>query len=520
MSGAGVAEPEGGPPRPGEARLLASAALLQQVAQASGLAVLLLVITLLARRLSVAELGAYGLVASLAGYLLVFRNSVSSSAVRAMSAATDAAERARMFSAAAALYAAVGLSTGLLIALAGLAIAAGILSGELAGDARAGAIGLGAVMAVGLASTIYLDALRAERLLVRAAAAEIAAVGLHLAVMLTLILAEADLGAIIALSGGLPLMSGVVSALVARGHGLRLSFERSAVTRERTRQITPTAGWLVVVELSNLAVFALGRIVLGAYRNPVTVGLYEGPVRAHNLLYALGGALSVPTVPTASRYAATGDSRRLRELAVRGSRYTLALIVPPCVVLIALAEPILEVWLGERYGAGAAAMAILVSYWVLYGALAVSPGFLVGAGKVRELARVMAAVAAANLALSLLLTPELGLEGPALATAIPFALAFPVLLRLGLGLAGAELSDLARRAWLPAYSTGAVLAGALAGLRLATDIDSLAAVLAAGGGGLLAYWAAFYFVWLDPSERELVRSLGGLRRARARPGRR
>src|ERR687895_432921 len=108
MAGAGVAEPEGRPPGPGEARLLATGALLQQVAQASGLVVLLVIVTLLARRLSPSELGAYGLVASLAGYLLVLRNSVASSAVRAMAAALDPGERARMFSTAAALYVVVG----------------------------------------------------------------------------------------------------------------------------------------------------------------------------------------------------------------------------------------------------------------------------------------------------------------------------------------------------------------------------------------------------------------------------
>ena len=69
-----------------EARLLASGALLQQAAQGAGLLVLLTIVTILARRLSVAELGAYGLVASLAGYLLVLRNSVASSAIRAMAA--------------------------------------------------------------------------------------------------------------------------------------------------------------------------------------------------------------------------------------------------------------------------------------------------------------------------------------------------------------------------------------------------------------------------------------------------
>ena len=41
-----------------------------------------------------AELGAYGLVASLAGYLLVLRNSVASSAVRAMAGAAEPEERA------------------------------------------------------------------------------------------------------------------------------------------------------------------------------------------------------------------------------------------------------------------------------------------------------------------------------------------------------------------------------------------------------------------------------------------
>src|SRR5215208_6733464 len=87
---------------PGEARLLASGALLQQLAQASGLLALLVIVTLLARRLdSVAELGAYGLIASLAGYLLVLRNSVASSAVRAMASATDRDERAEVFAAAA-----------------------------------------------------------------------------------------------------------------------------------------------------------------------------------------------------------------------------------------------------------------------------------------------------------------------------------------------------------------------------------------------------------------------------------
>ena len=198
---------------------------MQQLAQASGLVVLLVIVTVLARRLSVAELGAYGLVASLAGYLLVLRNSVASSAVRAMAGALDRDERGLMFSAAAALYVVVGVVTGVLIALAALAIGSLILDGELGRDARLGGAGLGLVTAIGIAASVNLDALRAERLFVRSGLTEIAAVCLYLALMLALILGGADLAWVIALSGAIPFLSGVLSAVVARRSGVPVRFD-------------------------------------------------------------------------------------------------------------------------------------------------------------------------------------------------------------------------------------------------------------------------------------------------------
>jgi O-antigen/teichoic acid export membrane protein len=325
--------------------------------------------------------------------------------------------------------------------------------------------------------------------------------------MLGLILGGADLAWVIAFSGAIPLFSGMLCAVVARRSGLPVRFERTAVTRERMMRIVPTAGWLLVVEFSNLAMYAFSRVILGAYRSPAAVGQFEGPVRAHNLLYALGGALAVPVVPTASRYVSGGEERRLRELALRGTRYTLALFVPLCVTLMVLAEPILEVWLGDRYGEGATALAILVSYWLVYGGLIVTPGFLVGAGRARSVGLIFAGAALLNVVLSLVLTPELGLEGPALGTAIPFFLAFPLLLRAGLAASRAPLGELARHAWLPAYSLGLVLAGLLLVVRLGLEPEKLVPVLATATGGVLAYWIAFYGLVLAADERRLVRGV-------------
>jgi O-antigen/teichoic acid export membrane protein len=480
--------------------------LVQQIAQGSGLVVLLVIITVLARRLSLSELGAYGLVAPLSGYLLVLRNSVASSAVRTLAGAPDDSARARAFSTAAALYAAVGALTAVAIAGFGSIIALSVLSGELQRTAALGALMLGAVTGVGLTTTVFLDALRSSMLFTRAARLEIVGVALQLAVMLTLILVvKAPLWVVIGASGGIPLMSGTLAALAVRRLGLPYRFRRSEINRVSAGELIPTAGYLLVVELSNLVIYSLDRVLLGVFKNPATVGLYEGPVRTHNLFYALNGALAVTTLPASSRYTAQGDAARLRALIVRGSRYTLALLVPLAVTAIALAGPLLEVWLGPRFRQGEVALSILVSYWLLYGALIVTPALLIGAGRARTVSRYVVLVAAANLALSLVLTPSLGLEGPALGTAIPYLVAFPFFLRLALSVTPLRLGELAREAWLPAYSLGAALAGCLVAARLLLDIHTLPLLLAVGGGGVLAYWVAYYLIWLRPDERKLVR---------------
>jgi len=491
----------------GQARRVAAGALTQQLAQVTGLLVLLAVVTVLARRLSLAQLGTYGLTATLATYLLLLKNSIGGAAQRAMVAAEGDQDRSGAFSTAAVLYAVTGLATGVLIAAVGAAIAAVVLHGELRHQAQLGVVGLGAVTAVGLAASVNLDALRAALLLTRSATNEIAGLALFAALMLTLALSDAPLWALIAGSGSIPLLSGTINLVARRRLRLAYRFRRGGYSAARARRLLPTAGWLLVTEASSLVIYGLDRVVLGLFASPVAIGLYEGPVRAHNVIYALNQSVGVTTLPVAAGYAGDEDRERMRRLVLRGSRYTLALFVPLAVTAMALAAPALEVWLGARFREAAPALTILVSYWLLYGMLAVTPSFLVGAGRARQVGRTVAAIAALNLALSLALTPSLDTEGPALGTAISYVVFFPAMLRIGLSVGGVSVRELARAAWVPAYTLGAALAAALVGLRLALDPHHLPAVLALVVGGPLAYWAAYAAFVLDAEERALAASL-------------
>ncbi len=491
----------------GDAREVASGSLVQQLAQAVGLLVLFVIVTALARRLTPAELGTYGLIATLAVYLLILKTSIGNAAVRAMTSAATDEDRRGTFSTCVALYVVTGVVTGALVAVAGFAIATGLLDGELERQARLGAAALGAVTAVGLATTINLDALRASLLLTRSAANEIAAVVVFGALMFGLIAARADLWLLIAGNGSIPLISGTINGISRLRLALPWRFEARSVTRRRVADLVPSAGPVLVIEAASLVIYGLDRIVLGAFASAAAVGRYEGPIRAHNVFYALNQALGVTALPTASSYRAADDSARLRALAVRGSRYTLALTVPLVVTAIVLAGPALAVWLGEAYREGGTALGILASYWLLMGQLAVTPNFLVGAGRAREVARTIVAIAALNLALSLALTPSLGLEGPALGTAISYLVGFPFLLRLALLATGADLGELARQAWLPAYGLGLLLAGLLVAVRSLFELESLGSVLAVLAGGPLLYWLLYATVVLESGERALARDV-------------
>jgi len=505
-----TSEPPAGSEGPGQARLLATGSLVQQGVQVTGLLALLAIVTVLARRLSLDEFGVYGLLSSLAGYLLVIQNSAASAAVRNMAAARGQEARDRTFSTAALIYAAAGALTGLLIAGVGVILSLAVdLDPGLQGRAQLGAVLLGAVTAVGWPITVYRDAMRARQLFVRAAGIEMASLVLFAALVLGLTYSGGGLAVLIAASGTIPLFAGLGAAIATRVSGLPFHFKPGAATRAEAKDFARLAWYVSITEAAGVVVYALDRVVLGVFASAATVGLYEGPVRAHNLLRALNGALSVTALPSASRYFAENDHRRLSELLVRGVRYTLALIVPLTVTGMVLAPDLLEVWLGPGFREGGLAMAILMSYWLVNGCTGVVQAIIVAGGSANRLARIAWPVALSNLAISVPLTVALGLEGVAIGTAVPYFAAFLFVLAIVRKLVPVPGGELARRAFMPAYLVGAALALALVAARVLLDLDGLPIVLAVAVTGVVAAWLALYAIALEPHERRLVRDVAG-----------
>jgi O-antigen/teichoic acid export membrane protein len=500
-------DPEAPPaaPQAGEhERRLAIGTVAQQGAQAIAFLSMLAVVTVLGRRLSLTEFGTYGLFASLSTYLLFAQNSVETAAVKLLAPAEDR-RRDQVFTTAVTVYAVAGLISGAVVALAGLLLPGplGVPDG-LQSDVRVGALLTALLMLVGWPLKANRDLLRASDLYRRAAASDALGFLVMAAVSVALALANAPLWALLAAAGLVPGVTGIAALGFLLAARARVKVEPGLLERGTTREFVKLAWQLLVIGATELVVYGLDRVILAAFRSPAAVGLYEGPIRAHNLVRVVTGALGFTVLPAASQYQAAQDETRTHDLLVRGTRYVCALITPIVTVLIFLAGPILEVWLGPRFVEGQGALIILVSYWYLNANTIVAGGMLVAHGHAGWLVRYAWAGAAVSLTLSLIFTPLLGLEGVALGTTLGYVLLFPVFMWFTLSRLPVGLGSLARQAWLPAYSTAALLAVVLAVVRLATDVEGLAAVVALAAGGLILYWLFYFVVWLRREERTLV----------------
>ena len=498
------------PPDPGShERAIAGGAVAQQASQIVGVVAMLVVVTVLGRTLSLSEFGVYGLLISIAAYVLIVQISVEGATVRAVASALDQEERDRVFSTALTLYALAGIVCGIVVAAGGAALVGvlGIPPG-LEREAREGVLALGAAIALGWPFKVFQDALRGSRRFFAASGAEVLAQGLYVGGMLVLIAVDAPLWAVIALGGSLPTLIGIGSAIVlvgSRGR-IRFRFHRRLVDRETMRSLARFSAGLSAIGVTDLIVYSLDRVLLAAFRTPATIGLYEGAARPHNLVRQLHGTLVLTVIPVASGYLATGDEFRLRELLLRGTRYVMAIVVPVTVVLMVLAGPILEVWLGPEFIPAQTAMTCFLSYWLLAAGTGVATATLVAAGKVGDLTRYAWFGAILNLVLALILTPWLGLTGPVLATVIQTVAQFPwfvVLVRRHLPV---KVGDLWREAFLPAYVIGAGVAVVLVALRLVVPLDSLWALALATAFVLALAWGAYYRLFLNVGERNLIRS--------------
>lgn len=491
-------------------RHLAISAVAQQISQGVGVVAMLVAVTVLARHLALDEFGTYGVLVSLAAVVVFLQTSVSTAAVKAFAEATNDRGRNRAFATTLTLYLVAGLLAAVILGGIGLLLLDELrIPVALHHQARLAIAGLAATTFAAWPTRTFYDVLRGEQRFVAAAVAEGGAYVGAAVVTVALTLSGAPLWMLVVGGASVPLLTGLIAALLTASRGLRYRYSRRYVTLADARSFIGLSGYLIVMGFADVVIYSLDRAILAGFRSASAVGLYEGPARAHALVRQVNGTLGGIVLPAGARYIAEGDASRTHDLLIRGMRYTLAIVVPLTAVLCVLARPILRVWLGQRFEPASVALILLVGYWLLNANTGVPGALLLAAGRVRALTLYAAAVGLLNLLLSFALTPRWGLRGVVLGTSVSYVAGFPFFVRLMLSTFPVTLRELAREVWIPAYSIGLLVGAELVVLRLTLQLSSALGVCAVAVAALVTYAAAYYIVWLRPNERLLLQTIVG-----------
>jgi O-antigen/teichoic acid export membrane protein len=268
------------------------------------------------------------------------------------------------------------------------------------------------------------------------------------------------------------------------------------------------------VGLGRLLLFQANSLIVAGSLGTAALAVFARPLGLLRVVETFANKFAFVLTPTASSLQASGRKEEIQALAIDAGRLGAAIVIPMLLGLVILGDPILRLWMGDRYDQGLV-LAILAAGCLAPFAQRPMGTILIGLNQHGAVALANLAGAVVGLSFGLLNAYWLGwrLTGAALAVAVPFTGFTGAFLAVyGCRRLGIPLARYLKRVLLAPAACAAPFAVALGVCRLAFPSRPLAAVLTGSLAGA-AVLAPLYWRWvLSPSLRERARALRGFTR--------
>ena len=311
-------------------------------------------------------------------------------------------------------------------------------------------------------------------------------------------------------AAGIPLALGML--VVGIGLLNRVAPELRATWRDARRELVRSvlsfSGATFIIQTGFSLLTKVDEIIIGAFLPISSVSPYTIARRLSAMPQMVTEPCLGAFLPVASQLQAEGEADRLQSFYLIGSRVTLAICVPLACLLIALAGPLLALWVGPEYSSYAPIVIILalagiaeISHWP-------ANEILQGIARHRGLAPGYTCAALANIGLSVALVRPYGLVGVALGTLIPSTVlsvcyVWPYASRV----IGVSWHILLKRVLLPTLLPAVPMIAVIYGAARIVEPSGLIAIGVTAAAALATY-AAVYLTWgAGVPERQLVHSL-------------
>lgn len=299
-----------------------------------------------------------------------------------------------------------------------------------------------------------------------------------------------------------------------------LQLRRAYFRRDRLRELTGFSVYAAVLTWSSRLLYTTGIVYVGIFLNTAAVFVYSVAQRIADTLVTATEQLHTVMLPAVVHRAVGDDRVSQRSLLVKATRLQLAVAMGLCGAIVALADVLIDAWLGPEAAGSALLTRMLAVVVALRAAIAMPSTVLQGTGYHRYIAAAASCGAAVNLVLGVPLAMGYGTAGVAAGTLAAATLTWFIIVPKACRVVDLDLSSAARQVLLPAVWPAVVAVAALAAVRQAIPGGMLPA-LSAAAFGVAIYVVLFLAFGLDRDERQLVRSalqsVPPWRAGRARP---
>jgi O-antigen/teichoic acid export membrane protein len=275
--------------------------------------------------------------------------------------------------------------------------------------------------------------------------------------------------------------------------------------RATLRRVGAYGGWLFLVDAGKTLFYHADAVLIALFLPVAAVGSYSLGFRPASAISYIAGPLVAVFIPTAATMHARNEAGALQRLLLDGTRLSFGLTLAGAVWLWTFGDLLIEAWIGPGHDDAVAVMSVFVAVFLMGAFQYSASAVLRGVGAVRGFATVVLGEYAANIALSLVLIPRIGILGAAIGSLVPAVIADGLLIpRLACRAVGVAYLDLLR-AVPGAIVAGAVTAGALIALRQVLVSPDLVTAIVSALVAATVFLAAFAIVGLTATERRAAR---------------
>ena len=192
------------------------------------------------------------------------------------------------------------------------------------------------------------------------------------------------------------------------------------IDRETLRTVRTSSTDAFLALLAGRITVQTGAIVIGLVLPAGQVTYFATAGRLVEYAKALLRTITVTLMPGVAAMDARGDAPGIRNLYLKATRWLLYFVIPVQIGLLQFGAPFLKRWVGDDFVPGAYPTLVILSFTLTIGvAQSVASRLLYGLGRLRWFARAALCEAALNLLLMLALIRSNGVEGVAVAVAVP-----------------------------------------------------------------------------------------------------